>query len=409
MVEQELLVGFGKGEITPKRDVPLEGYEERFAWGAGNSGVLDKLYVKVLSLQQGEKEIILATLDICLLQAKQLEELRNSLAISFGMGTDNINIVCTHTHSGPVTGDPWGRNLSNQEQAISDNFIYIKNQLVMAALLAKATMRPCSCFTSTARSSISYNRRVKQEDGSTKMVFSLWEHQDQIPNGIVDDDIPVMVLERNVKSYLAQGGPERIVLYSVAVHPVTLGKYNTRISADYPGMACRVIQEELEHTEAMFFPGCCGDTEPNAATQCAEKGLTIIGKAVGYSVLSSLYNKKQIPKSEKALDILCEEIDQGYTQGPLSIRTIKICDSYLCMISAECFVDLGIRIRRKHKQAHVLMSTVSNGWIGYVPNRQDYDDGGYEIVNSEKNGITKDTMEKIEAICMSQIKKLSER
>jgi hypothetical protein len=52
------------------------------------------------------------------------------------------------------------------------------------------------------------------------------------------------------------------VLLSFAAHPTTLGAWNMELSADYPGVAVRALEQRFPGAEVLFFAGAVGDQAP---------------------------------------------------------------------------------------------------------------------------------------------------
>ena len=50
VIVDSMYYGYSDSLITPSRDICLGGYGNRYSSGFGNSGVLDDLYARVLSL-----------------------------------------------------------------------------------------------------------------------------------------------------------------------------------------------------------------------------------------------------------------------------------------------------------------------------------------------------------------------
>jgi hypothetical protein len=61
----------------------------------------------------------------------------------------------------------------------------------------------------------------------------------------------------------SSNGEVKAVLFGCGCHPVTLGHDNYRISADYPGFAQRMIEEEIGAENALFFNMAEGNVIPD--------------------------------------------------------------------------------------------------------------------------------------------------
>ena len=60
--------------------------------------------------------------------------------------------------------------------------------------------------------------------------------------------------------------------------------------------------------------------------------------------------------------------------GPLVITSLP----------GEIFVELGFRIKTALDGTPILVSSYTNGNVGYVPTRPAYAEGGYEVVTAQR-------------------------
>ena len=54
---------------------------------------------------------------------------------------------------------------------------------------------------------------------------------------------------------------------------------------------------------------------------------------------------------------------------------------------SEFFVELGMAVKAQSPFKHTLVSTLTNGNVGYVPTRQAFVDGGYEVKKYPENSF----------------------
>ena len=66
---------------------------------------------------------------------------------------------------------------------------------------------------------------------------------------------------------------------------------------------------------------------------------------------------------------------------PIELQAFRIGDTAFVAVPAEVFVEIGLRI--KGEAAHqTFICGVTNGYIGYLPDKSAYAAGGYEVVAS---------------------------
>lgn len=61
------------------------------------------------------------------------------------------------------------------------------------------------------------------------------------------------------------------------------------------------------------------------------------------------------------------------------IQAIRIGDVALVGVPAEFFTSLGVDLKRRSPLRHTLIAELSNDWIGYLPDREAHELGGYQV------------------------------
>lgn len=160
------------------------------------------------------------------------------VAAATGCAEQNILISATHTHSSNTLGLGGAGNPTPEKVA---------NAIVAAVTQAKARQRPARIGYGTAQIALNANRDLYTEDME-------WRQQTN-PDGRSDKTLAVV--EFIGEDYIPIG-----VYMNYAMHPVNF--YNTGvISADFPGVASRTIEEAFdEKTVAIFAQGASGDQNP---------------------------------------------------------------------------------------------------------------------------------------------------
>ena len=224
----ELLAGTGKAEITEK-NVPYN----------------DPLFVKSLVLKDGDTVAVLITVDavsiggIGHIRDSYLGLVRESLERSLGIPPQHVFVNASHCH-GVVCQD-------------------VAERTVAAVQDAWKNMIPVKAGTGVGQEvRIMENRRLRLLDGSeadVRRAYSMpWD--DEVAGiGPVDPEIGLVRLDRHDGTPLA-------AIYNFACHPIH-GVPSGLSSADFPGFASTVIEENLGHGAMAFFvQGCAGDINP---------------------------------------------------------------------------------------------------------------------------------------------------
>jgi hypothetical protein len=73
------------------------------------------------------------------------------------------------------------------------------------------------------------------------------------------------------------------------------------------------------------------------------------------------------------------KVADGHLQ--IELQGFRVGDTAFVAVPAEVFVEIGLRIKREATRPTFICG-VTNGYIGYLPDRQAYAAGGYEVVAS---------------------------
>lgn len=419
----KLCFGYCDIIITPPSSMVQAGFQNRNDFGTGNSGVMDELFARALSLKYEKEELLIVTLDLCMINIDTADAIKERIYVKTGIPKGNIMICVSHTHSGPSVMKHVNKDAVTETDSVIikriDTYLEdITDKIVTISAQAQYDNYKAKLYSATYRAYLGYNRRyiMKDENGipTVKMLYNLWQHPGHDTNGVVDPDIPVFMIERvneeGYDSYLNQNGVDRIVLFSVPIHPVVMGSGNRYISADYPGAARSCIEELLgQGTKAMFMLGACGNVNPILSCQNNPKALKIFGGAVGCGVVTALVRRKKVEVD--GLKSVIENIKLKENAGCERITTqvFKIGKAAIAAVSNECFTELGIEIRKKSGLEHVIVATNTNGGHGYVPTREAWEiGGGYEVPIAEKIGFDEGLLERMTGMVVKNIVELND-
>jgi hypothetical protein len=235
----QLQAGAASVRVTPPVGVALAGYSGR----AGTSiGIHDDLYGKALVLDDGATALAIVTLDLIGLDDVGVQHVRALVAERTEIPAGNVMVAASHTHSGPMpaTADnPYQRLRSLAWTPDEDWTRTLLKTLAGAVVAAWQRRRPAKLAIGSGElSGLAYNRRRFAQGG--------------VPT---DPTVAVLLVTDAHDQPMA-------VLYNYACHPVTQRESNLLISADYPGVASRLIERAFPRAVALFANGCCGDQDP---------------------------------------------------------------------------------------------------------------------------------------------------
>jgi len=382
-VPENLKAGFAQVEITPPKECPLIGYNQREELHpSGNGGVNDPLYIRALILENSaDGRFLILSLDLAIVETPCADELRRVAAGAAGLNVERVMVSCTHTHSGPY---PWRREWGQDGfEVVTDDVTSspsedFYNQLVdavaRAAKLVGNDLSPAKFRVRQSQLGFAYKRRVATSRG-IEMCWNPKETPHLEPEPADDSTLVVLQIQRPVGD---------IILFNVAGHPVTLGKESWVISADWPGAACRLIEQEVKGSHAIFMHGAGGDAHPWLATDNNIDDLDAVARPV--AGLVSLLAQAGGDFSNDA-EMRSQEVTVDYSGGSLAVSLWKLGPACCLAFPGELFGSTGLQLRGV-TALPLLLATTSNGWLGYWPPSKSFEEGAYEVDATGGFGVT---------------------
>ena len=424
-----LKFGFAKEDITPAYGIPLCGYFNP----RPNKGAFDNLAIKAAAFEtsNGEKAVIISY-DLCLLPACEVKKLEKAIADANINMAGKILFSCTHTHTGPYTG-----NLFDFD-ADKDYMDLLATKTVFAVKNALKSLAPAEMYTTkTSCETLAYNRRFVMKNGKVLTNPGKLNPDIAYPEGPTDPEIPLMAIK--------QEGKIVFLMANISNHTDTIGGDYT--SADWPGRMEHYIQNDFGYdVPVMTLIAPQGNINhfnvKTSAEQSSYEEAKRIGKAYANVLLSCLYQLEKVDN----LDIVCDEItfeapylqvsDAEYNEAkavyeenkdavmaggrdftsediargvpfvkkffaerliecrenPIlekrfeRIPAVKFGKSLgIVGLPAEPFVEIGLEIKKASPFALTMVSALTQGEVGYVGLPKNYGIGGYETAPSRSN------------------------
>jgi hypothetical protein len=335
--------------------------------------------------------------------------IREAIARRLGHRPVSVTVAASHTHSAPAsqplrncgTVDP---NWLREAQAV----------LVEVAVRAVGDLRPARLGVGAGRvPGVTGNRRAPGFPDSNA--------------GPNDDELGVIRVETT------EGAPIAC-LVNFACHPVILGSENLAISADFPGEVVRLVRERLGAT-ALFTNGATGDINPlrrgswddvahlaravvaeterawAAAETTSDVSLAVASETLRLPLLplppraeledmvrrfgdeeataraAGQGTQARVAAAFRAWAEHALTLDPSDLFSDAEIQALRIGDAALVAVPAELFVHLGLQIKQRLAKRGIRPTFVlgyANGNIGYVPTRDAYGRGGYEVETAHR-------------------------
>lgn len=386
-----------------------------------------KIRVSAIVIERNIKLCIISC-DVCMVQRDILDEICRNIETDFGIPFENILIAATHTHHAPATATILG---------CSKNELFcrrMKDSTLSAVHAAISKLKKSNeleiYFWLGEESTVGQNSRLLMKDGT---IYWVGSKEDALrPTGPFDPELPVMVFKQ-------ADGDIKALIFNHSTHNIGARQSNKR-SPGFYGLAAQELEKELGGT-VIFLPGAAGSTH-NLTLSTDEMVLRIksaIKKALSFSQYRAVSFMKSVKreieyhirkfdeeKEDKAISYYCNkrlsssesniEVFKEFARSPESVvKTFKemrhklleyqdkVCKTWLQVIvlgdialvgiPGEFFTELGIQIKRQSPFRYTYIIELANDYIGYIPDKQAFDLGGYQVWTGFHSLVAKGTGE----------------
>jgi hypothetical protein len=405
--------------ITPPEGAPLAGYYHNRA----ATGTHDELWAKALVLEKDGVTAAIVACDLIGMPRHIAEGARTLIQSSTGIPGASVMISATHAHTGPVINAPGSRyNLEGRMAEIARDYAAaLPGMIADSVKQAHGKLTPARLSTTTARAdNLTFNRRFFLKDGTVGWNPGKLNPKVDRPAGPTDPNVPVIYFETAKSTPLA-------TYVNFALHLDTVG--GTDFSADYPFTLSKLLGSvKGSDMLTMFTIGTAGNLNHiNVQSADPQKGhgeAARIGTVLAAEVLKAwgsltpvaagglrvsnevvklplapftpeevgrskeVAAKFGMPNAAPFLDLVhafkvLEVADRGGKPLEAEVQVIALGDQLAWVgMPGEIFVELGQSVKLKSPFRQTVIAELANGSIGYVPNREAWPEGNYEVVSS---------------------------
>jgi hypothetical protein len=448
-----LAAGASRVSITPPVGIALVG----FAGRPPSTGVHDDLSATALVLAERDAagtvdaatRIALVSLDLLGLYGDALAPaIKAEVQRTTGIPGDRVLLCCSHTHYGPVMNGEWEGGDDPEAVAYRET---LPHHIAGVVAAAGAALRPVTLAAGRGSVRVGINRREWRPGTEApaptgpppapaarplggRIVLG------QNPEGTLDSEVLVWRFDAADGPDVDPGAPSGwvrrapdpvAVVFNYACHPVSLGGQMRLISADFPGVACKVV-ERLVGGTALFLQGACGNVNPSLmgpdwdmprrlghalgaeAARAALLAAPIAGTPLrlaretvalppllttsledGRRMVETLeaerrrlaeqgggagqrwWNERGLDRARRALAAL----EGGEPLPPLTadLAALRLGDAALAANPSELFCEIGLALKQASPFAWTSVAGYADGMVWYVPTRAAYAEGGYEV------------------------------
>lgn len=423
-----LCAGFARVNITPLMGIPLAGYYETRI----SDGVLDELEANALALSLGQTKLIVISVDHLGIEQRWLDPIRHYVADTAGIPLEGLFVACTHTHTAPLIRQ------EATDAAQRGYLSFLQGRLADAARLALADLKPAKMGWAVGRApGIAFERRFRMKDGGIRTNPGVHNPDIVGPVGQPDERVSVLRFDRE--------NAQSIVLVHFGVHPDTVGgckvsadwpgfarRFVERAIGNVRCILFNGTQGDVNHVNvapkegelndlAMDFDDVMrgygharhmGRTVAGAVMQVFDKVRYIPVHFLGalqrtvqaasnmprpeelplarqYDKLHREHRDGEIPYEGMMLTTVVAEaerilqLEHGPEAFPLNLSVLAIGDVALLGIPGEPFAAVGQAIRAGTQDWQLVLSCCcANGYEGYFPMIDAFEEGGYEARSS---------------------------
>lgn len=395
-------VGFKETVITPPVPAYLGGYGDR---EDPCTGVHDDLYAKAWVFESGHDAFAVVVSDLIGFPRVLVEAVRQKASALSRIPRERIFAGVTHTHSAPIPMD------TPSAQADPAYVAYLVEAVAGAVLMAKQSLAEGSLGLAAAtETKVGANRRDPKKPIDPTLTVLSWRGGEEIAG----------------------------IAASFGCHPTVMSPANLWVTADYPGAMTRTVRRVLERdAPVLWLNGSAGDV----STRFTRKGqsweeLSRFGAILGAHVASLALApetvldvaeikvaveavelpRKRLPASDEAARRVAEyqkAYEEAAERGasPAAMRVVKtrlegalrerdmagyvdrlesraeivavgLGDLGIVMVPGELFSSLGLAIRSRSPFPFNMIASYMNGYVGYIPDKEAYAEGGYEALSS---------------------------
>ncbi|SKC70926.1 neutral/alkaline non-lysosomal ceramidase N-terminal domain-containing protein [Krasilnikoviella flava] len=391
-----LLVGAATVEVEVPPGTPMAGFAAR---QDPSRGVHDPTTVRALVLD----DVALVSVDVCALHEDTCAQVRARLADV----VPTCVVAATHTHSGPCVGR--GR-VGRHAAAVHDDVVAAAERAVRHA---HAKRRACAVeYTEVRSPGVGANRRH--------------------PGRSVDLRLQALCFRDPADGRVVS----RLVVYPC--HPVVLDAANLLVSADYPGQVRTVLEAGDPGSVTMFLTGAAGDINTGHRAEDsyrasgtglrtyaeAERVGAVLADALGGAARHLVGGEVQATAVTEEVDLPLLPVDReqvrrdlarwttdlgeadadraallgvwaSWARGVLDggvperatwrarVTAVRLGEVALVALPGEPFLASGEQVRAA-SSAPVIVLGYSDGCPGYLPPREEYAHGGYEVDDAHR-------------------------
>jgi hypothetical protein len=374
-----------------------------------------KLRASVLVVERGETKLCLVSCDVLMFSREIIDDVAEKIEAECGISFENILISATHTHHAPSTVRVHGYSM---DERFCER---LKDAILSAVSKADERIKTDDevqlYFRLGEESSVGQNSRLLLGDNT---IYWVGPRDDVVrPTGPFDPELPVIVFKR-------PKGKMEALIFNHSTHNIGTRSGGVR-SPGFYGLAAEELEEELGGT-VLFLPGAAGST--HNLTLSTDEMVLRIKNAVKEALSSA--QRKEISRlesvkeefeyrvrefdeeeEERAVSYYCRKRIKGDPEPTIEVfrrmreelaphqgevrrswlQVMLLGDIAFVGVPGELFTSLGMEIKRRSPFRYTYIAQLANDYIGYIPDEEGFELGGYQVWTGFHSFVEKGTGE----------------
>lgn len=398
-------------DVTPPKGHSLCG-----GWIKPVVAVDDSLEAIGLVLLGAGKPIVICAVDWTGILNDAHVAWRSRLAEAAGTDPDRVAVHCVHQHNAPFACLNAEKIVSAQEDLPHIVEVdFFKRCLERGAESVRRALKQTQRVTHVATgqgqvSKVASNRRINRDEKGRIIRMRGSSCKDAKLRALTEG-----LIDPWLKTVAFYNGETKIAAcHYYATHPMSYYG-DGRVSSDFAGLARKQRQKNEPKCAHLYFTGCAGNVAAGKYNDGSKKMRPILTQRVYEGILASektlkpepidnvaWSTKTVLPPPRKGFDVkqlgmqiadkkqrvvnrnrpsyrLAWMQRAGKKEPPVILSALHVNDVTLLHLPAEMFVEYQLRAQKLAPKRFVATAAYGDGGPWYVPIREEYDKGGYEV------------------------------
>ncbi|WP_437229249.1 hypothetical protein SH661x_001337 [Planctomicrobium sp. SH661] len=420
---QDLKIAPFRFDVTPPIGHPLCG-----GWIKPATVIDDSLESIGFVLTGAGDPIVVCTVDWTGLLNSAHIRWREALAQAAGTSPERVAVQCVHQHNAPfvcldsqkildsVPQGPVNVQVEFFEECLKRGKAAVQQALTEMVPLTHLAVSQAKVekVASNRRIGIDKDGKVSGWRGSSCRVPELRD----LPEGLIDPWMKNISFFNNDRKVLS--------CYFYSTHPMSYYG-DGRVNSDFTGLARKRRQADSPDCTHLYFTGCSGDVaagkyndgSPQARQELTDRIYTAMvecdsatsrepvsqvswqAASMNFSPMESLNEEalmqqvanpaaaainRVVPAMQVAWMRRCQQ------QIPVVLSALHINQATLLNLPGECFVEYQLRAQQTAPERFVATAAYGDGGTWYVPTREAFPQGGYEVSRAFSSALTDETL-----------------